>query len=66
MLLSQIILFYTYLQVTGRPEFDHQRIAPWGYGDNFDTGILEKDYPLLLQVAQRIGRHVAQQQEGMV
>ena len=40
-------------RVTGRPEYDHQRIAPWGYGDTFSRTALQA-YPGILRVAEKL------------
>ncbi|KAJ1406324.1 hypothetical protein B484DRAFT_456855 [Ochromonadaceae sp. CCMP2298] len=40
-------------RVTGRPEYDYQKPAPWGYGDTFSRTVLES-FPGLNQMAQTL------------
>ena len=40
--------------MTGRPEANHQVIAPWGYGDNFDLQQLSSFAPRLFELANRL------------
>lgn len=39
-------------RVTGRPEVDGQKIAPWGYGDNFNIDLVP---PVLRKLISKIG-----------